>query len=102
MPSSASMPRMPGECHTASCRTVHVGQAAERLGIDERGLDLVDRQAMKLLVGRRTALGIKGIAAAIGLDLETFEEVHEPWLERSGLIERTPTMIHPPRPRSHS
>jgi len=81
---------MPGECHTASCRTVHVGQAAERLGIDERGLDLVDRQAMKLLVGRRTALGIKGIAAAIGLELETFEEVHEPWLERSGLIERTP------------
>jgi len=57
---------------------------------------------LKLLVGRRTALGIKGIAAAFGLDLETFEEVHEPWLERSGLIERTPTMIHPPRPRSHS
>ncbi len=35
-------------------------------------------------------MGIKGIAAAIGLDPETVEEVHEPWLERSSLIERTP------------
>jgi len=47
-------------------------------------------RALKLIVGRRTALGIKGIAAAIGLDPETVEEVHEPWLERSSLIERTP------------
>ena len=50
----------------------------------------MERQAMKLLVGRRTALGVRGIVAALGIDLETYEEVHEPWLERTGLIERTP------------
>jgi Holliday junction DNA helicase RuvB len=66
----------------------HVGQAAARLGIDERGLDRVERQAVKLLAGRRTALGVRGIAAALGIDLETYEEVHEPWLERSGLTTR--------------
>jgi Holliday junction resolvasome RuvABC ATP-dependent DNA helicase subunit len=65
-----------------------VGQAAERLGIDARGLDRVDREALKLLVGRGKAIGIKGIATVLGLDLETFEEVHEPWLERSGLTTR--------------
>jgi len=62
-----------------------VGRAAERLGIDERGLDQVDREAVKLLVGRRTALGIKGIVVMLGIDLETFEEVHEPWLADSVL-----------------
>ena len=29
------------------------------------------------------------LAARLGVDRESFEDVHEPWLERTGLIERT-------------
>src|SRR6185503_6333267 len=68
----------------------HVDHAAERLGIDERGLDRVEREAVKLLAGRTRPLGVKAIAAALGIDLETYERVHEPWLERAGLTERCP------------
>ena len=67
----------------------HVDHAAERLGIDERGLDRVDRKALKLLLVRGRPMGIGAIASRLGMDLETFRDVHEPWLERSGLIERT-------------
>src|SRR5262245_5968928 len=68
----------------------HVDQAAERLGIDSWGLDRDDRRALKLLLRRGRPTGIKSIAAKLGLDLETYQDVHEPWLERAGLIERTP------------
>ena len=68
----------------------HVVQAAEQLGIDERGLGEVDREVVRLLVRRRKPTGAKAIAARLGIDLETYLNVHEPWLERLGLIERTP------------
>jgi Holliday junction DNA helicase RuvB len=64
----------------------HVVQAAERLGIDERGLD---RVVVKLLLRRGKPTGLEAIASRIGVDLETYRDVHEPWLERSGLVERT-------------
>jgi len=67
----------------------HVVQAAERLGIDERGLDPVDREVVTLLLRRGKATGSETIALRIGLDVETYKDVHEPWLERSGLLERT-------------
>ena len=68
----------------------HVGRAAEQLHIDERGLGKVDRAVVRLLVRRRKPTGARAIAARIGIDLETYLNVHEPWLERLGLIERTP------------
>ena len=67
----------------------HVGQASDRLGIDEHGLDPVERAAVNLLIERGRPVGREALAARLGVDLETFREVHEPWLERSGLVERT-------------
>jgi Holliday junction DNA helicase RuvB len=67
----------------------HVGQAAERLGIDENGLDRLEQAAVKLLIERGRPMGVEAMAARLGADLETFREVHEPWLERAGLVERT-------------
>ena len=67
----------------------HVGQAAERLGIDRHGLDRVERAAVRLLIERGRPLGRESLAARLGVDLETYRDVHEPWLERSGLVERT-------------
>jgi len=69
---------------------VHVVQAAEQLGIDERGLGKLDRAVVRLLVRRRKPTGARAIAARLGIDLETYLNVHEPWLEHLGLIERTP------------
>ena len=68
----------------------HVGQAAERLGIDRRGLDQVERKAVTLLLRRGRAISLDSISKQLGVDLKTFQDVHEPWLERSGLVERTP------------
>ena len=65
-------------------------QAAEQLGIDERGLGDEDREVLKVLIRRGKAIGAKALAAKVGLDLETYLNVHEPWLEHLGLIERTP------------
>jgi hypothetical protein len=33
-------------------------------------------------------VGVEALAGRVGVDRETFRDVHEPWLERSGLIER--------------
>jgi Holliday junction DNA helicase RuvB len=67
----------------------HVGQTAERLGIDEHGLDRVEQAVVRLLVERARPMGREALAARLGVDLETYRDVHEPWLERSDLIERT-------------
>jgi Holliday junction DNA helicase RuvB len=70
-------------------RLAHVVQAAERLGIDRHGLDRVEQAAVRLLVERGRPVGVEALAGRVGVDRETFRDVHEPWLERSGLIERT-------------
>ena len=67
----------------------HVGHASDRLGIDEHGLDPVERSAVTLLIERGRPIGRESLAARLGVDLETFREVHEPFLERAGLMERT-------------
>src|SRR6266508_3689841 len=67
----------------------HVVQAAESLGIDENGLERVERAVVDLLRRRRKPMGLQAIASRLGVDLETLRDVHEPRLERAGLIERT-------------
>ena len=67
----------------------HVGQTADRLGIDEHGLDRTERAAVILLLRHGRPMGRESLAARLGTDLETYREVHEPWLERAGLLERT-------------
>ena len=67
----------------------HVVHGAAGLGIDARGLSREDRAVVRLLIERGRPLGLQAIAARLGLDLETLRDVHEPWLERAGLVERT-------------
>jgi Holliday junction resolvasome RuvABC ATP-dependent DNA helicase subunit len=66
-----------------------VGEAAERAGIDRFGLDEVERRAVKLLLRLGRPLGEESLATRLGIDRATFHDVHESWLERRGLIERT-------------
>ena len=68
-----------------------VAQAGlERIGVDEHGLTRVDRLIVRT-IGRADgrALGIKTIAAAVGEDERTIEDVYEPHLLREGFLVKT-------------
>lgn len=59
--------------------------------IDEYGLDDVDRQLLHLLATNGwNPLGINTLAAMVGEESGTIEDVIEPFLIKIGLIERTP------------
>lgn len=62
------------------------------LKIDEFGLDTTDRCLLKLIIEKYEGgpVGIETIAAAIGEDVRTLEDVCEPFLLQSGLLQRTP------------
>ena len=63
----------------------------EMLGVDEEGLDELDRTILGCLVhhGGRP-VGLKTVAVAVGEDQVTIEEVCEPYLIRQGYLSRTP------------
>jgi Holliday junction DNA helicase RuvB len=65
-------------------------EALRRIGVDEFGLEELDRRILGCLArtGSRP-LGLKTIAAAVGEAEDTIEDVFEPHLLRCGFIERT-------------
>jgi Holliday junction DNA helicase RuvB len=65
-------------------------EAMQRLGVDEHGLEEIDRRILTFL-GRQPGVpvGLKTIAAAIGESEDTIEEVYEPHLVRMGFLHRT-------------
>ncbi len=69
---------------------VHAIEALRRMGVDEFGLEEVDRRILAVLArsGARP-IGLKTLAAAIGEAEDTVEEVFEPHLLRCGFLERT-------------
>jgi len=62
------------------------------LKIDEFGLDNTDRSLLKLIIDKYDGgpVGVETIAAAIGEDVRTIEDVCEPYLLQAGLLQRTP------------
>ena len=66
--------------------------ALDTLKIDEFGLDITDRTLLKLIIDKYDGgpVGIETIAAAIGEDVRTIEDVCEPFLLQAGLLQRTP------------
>jgi len=61
-------------------------------GIDEEGLDRLDRLVLEALCVRfgGRAVGLGTLAASVGESPETIEDAVEPFLLRAGLLERTP------------
>jgi holliday junction DNA helicase RuvB len=61
-------------------------------GVDERGLDKVDRAILSALCERFGGgpVGLSTLAIAIGEQTETVEDVYEPFLIQQGLLMRTP------------
>lgn len=66
-------------------------QALTMLGIDQEGLDEIDRRILKVIVEDFNGgpVGLKTIAISVGEDTRTIEEVYEPYLIQAGLIKRT-------------
>ena len=62
------------------------------LNIDEFGLDTTDRALLNLIIDKYDGgpVGIETIAAALSEDVRTLEDVCEPYLLQSGLLQRTP------------
>ncbi len=69
-----------------------VRDALEMLGVDKVGFDAMDRQFVSTLLEKFDGgpVGIDTLAAAIGEDAGTLEEVYEPFLLRLGFLQRTP------------
>ncbi len=61
------------------------------LGIDEQGLEGLDREILKIIIDRFHGgpVGIDTIAAAIGEERITIEDVYEPYLIQVGFLHRT-------------
>lgn len=66
-------------------------QALNLLAVDERGLDEMDRTILDTIIDKFDGgpVGIETIAAAIGEDRDTLEDVYEPFLIQEGFIIRT-------------
>lgn len=66
--------------------------ALDMLDIDKQGFDILDRRLLQTLVQQFNGgpVGIDSLAAAIGEERTTLEDVIEPFLIQSGFIARTP------------
>jgi len=70
-----------------------VAQDALRLlDVDQFGLDDMDTRILKTIIEKFEGgpVGVKTIAAAVGEDEGTIEEVYEPFLVQQGFLQRTP------------
>lgn len=67
-------------------------EALQLLEIDEYGLDHVDRRLLLTVIEKFKGgpVGVETLAASIGEEAETIEDVYEPYLLQLGMINRTP------------
>lgn len=67
-------------------------EALKRLQIDPLGLDEIDHKMLKSMIHsfRGGPVGLDTIAATIGEESQTIEDVYEPYLLQIGLLQRTP------------
>ena len=73
--------------------TDQVAQAAlELLGVDSLGLDFVDKKLLMTIIEKFNGgpVGLDTLAASIGEDRNTIEDVYEPYLLQLGFINRAP------------
>ncbi len=67
-------------------------EALDLLEIDSLGLDHIDRAIITTMIDKFDGkpVGLDTLAAAIGEDASTLEDVYEPYLIKNGLLSRTP------------
>jgi Holliday junction DNA helicase RuvB len=66
--------------------------ALQLLDVDQFGLDDMDSRILKTIIEKFDGgpVGVSTIAAAVGEDAGTIEEVYEPFLVQNGFLQRTP------------
>lgn len=66
--------------------------ALNKLEIDDLGLDETDRKVLKTIIHQYKGgpVGLETLAATIGEEVETIEDVYEPYLLQIGFLSRTP------------
>jgi Holliday junction DNA helicase RuvB len=66
--------------------------ALERLDVDEKGFDKLDQAVLRTLIEKFDGgpVGLETLAAAIGEDKGTLEDLVEPFLIQGGFLDRTP------------
>jgi Holliday junction DNA helicase RuvB len=69
-----------------------VASAMERLEVDERGFDEMDRRLLLLIIDKFDGgpVGLETLAAALNEEKDTIEDVYEPFLIQEGFLDRTP------------
>ena len=75
----------------------HIGKsladkALKMLDVDPQGLDVMDRKLLEAVIHRFDGgpVGLDNVAAAIGEERDTIEDVIEPFLIQQGFLQRTP------------
>lgn len=67
-------------------------QALKMLEVDEQGLDDIDRQILSVIIEKFNGgpVGLNTLAAATGEEMDTIEDIYEPFLMQLGFLARTP------------
>ena len=67
-------------------------ESLDLLDIDKFGLDATDRKYLEMIISRFKGgpVGLETLAASLGEETETIEDVYEPYLLQMGFIQRTP------------
>jgi Holliday junction DNA helicase RuvB len=67
-------------------------QALDILDVDKEGLDYMDRKLLLAIIETFMGgpVGLDNLAAAVGEERETIEDVIEPFLIQQGFLQRTP------------
>jgi Holliday junction DNA helicase RuvB len=67
-------------------------QAMRQMEIDDEGLDSTDRKLLAAIVQKFASgpVGVQALAAVLAEEVETIEDVYEPFLLRLGFLDRTP------------
>jgi holliday junction DNA helicase RuvB len=66
--------------------------ACKMLGVDEHGLDEIDRNLLLTVIQKYSGgpVGLNTIAASLSEEEDAIEEIYEPYLMQLGLLDRTP------------
>jgi len=67
-------------------------EALEMLGVDEEGLDELDRLILRTIIEKFSGgpVGLETLAASLSEEKDTISEVYEPFLLKKGFLQRTP------------
>lgn len=77
--------------HKSKINVSILNEALESIGVDEIGLDNMDRELLKLIIDKFKGgpVGLNTLAAATSEEQETIEDIYEPYLIQLGFLERT-------------